>query len=81
MNERAARMTVAVVKLDAEAEPHLTFAVYKGTMDQTPGHLVLDLIRRSASGTPERRVGRRISGTERNGSRDADHHVRCLDYR
>jgi hypothetical protein len=56
MNERAARMTVAVVKLDAEAEPHLTFAVYKGTMDQTPGHLVLDLI-----GAPARERSQKIN--------------------
>jgi hypothetical protein len=46
MNERAARMTVAVVKFDAEAEPRPTFTVYKAATDQTAGELVLDLMTR-----------------------------------
>ena len=56
MNERANRMmTVAVVKVDAEAKPRLTFTVYKTAADRTAGELVLDLITRqtrSLAGAP-----------------------------
>jgi hypothetical protein len=55
VKEREARMTVAVVKFDAEAEPRLALTVYKSATDQTAGELVLDLMTRqsrSSAGAP-----------------------------
>jgi len=49
VNERVARMTVAVAKFDAEAEPSLALTVYKAATGRTAGEFVLDLMERPIS--------------------------------
>jgi hypothetical protein len=44
MNQSATRVKVAVVRVDAEAEPLLAFTFYEAVTDQTPGNLVFDII-------------------------------------
>ena len=52
MSEHAAKITVAVVKFDAVAEPRLALTVYKTATDQTAGELVLDLMTRPTRRLP-----------------------------
>ena len=58
------RVKIAVIRVDAEAEPRLAFTLYEAVTDQTPGDLVFDLMgcgTRSLPGEPaNQNITRRV---------------------